>query len=343
MIDKLVRENIVSLRPFSSARAEYEGDADILLDANENPFPTAYNRYPDPYQKKLKKEISKWRNVDPENIFLGNGSDEIIDILVRTFCEPKADRIRYVYPSFGMYEVVADINDVEKWPIHLNKQFDIDVEHALRDIDKSDKILFLCSPNNPTGNCLNYDSIHTIIENFPGIVVIDEAYIDFAESPSLIGSITERENLVILQTFSKALGAAGLRVGMSFANENIVRYLNKVKPPYNIGSIVQNNALEVLQQIKQLNQQIQLIKSERDELKNSLLDLEIIEHVFPSDANFLLVRFKGNPTVILEYLRDKGIVVRNRSKLPGCDRCLRLTIGTPLENKSLVQAIREYS
>lgn len=340
-LQDLVRKNVIRLKPFSSARAEFEGTADVLLDANENPFNTGYNRYPDPYQKSLKDEIGKWRKVSANNVFLGNGSDEIIDLLVRTFCEPKTDRIRYIYPSFGMYEVVADVNDVEKLPIHLLTDFQLDKEACYLSQERADKLLFLCSPNNPTGNSYQREDLLSITEAFEGIVVVDEAYIDFSTQASLISDLDDYPNLVILQTFSKALGAAGLRIGMAFASEDIIRYLNKIKPPYNIGTETQKIALDILKDIPKRDSECQLLITERGRIQDELTDLSVVKHIFPSDANFLLIRF-DEPLDVLKYLVDKNIVVRNRSTLPGCEGCLRMTIGTIEENNRLISALKAY-
>ena len=339
-IETLIRQNVKDLKPFSSARAEYEGSADIFLDANENPFDTGYNRYPDPYQKDLKKVIAQWRGVQANQVLLGNGSDEIIDLLVRTFCEPKQDRIRFIHPSFGMYEVVADINDVAKMPIPLLSQFELNVEQCLADQKSIDKILFLCTPNNPTGNSFDPNELKDIVESFDGIVVIDEAYIDFSTTPSMVPFVKKYDNLVILQTFSKALGAAGLRLGMAFTSEKIISYINKIKPPYNIGTETQKNALTILKSIDERYDELSMIIHERERLYRELGSLPIVLHMFPSDANFILIKF-DNPKAILKYLMDEQIIVRDRSNLPGCAGCLRITVGLSSENDQLISALKK--
>ena len=327
------------LQPFSSARAEFTGEADVLLDANENPFDNGINRYPDPYQSELKDKIAQWKAINKENIFLGNGSDEIIDIVIRTFCRPGLDTIRYLYPSFGMYKVMADINDIASNRVLLNEQFDFDIADAIGEQDDKDKLLFLCSPNNPTGNNLDRDKLISCIEGFKGIVIIDEAYINFSNQESCLHLINEYPNLVVLQTFSKALGAAGLRIGMGFANPKILAYMNKVKPPYNIGSQTQQKALDVLSRIDEIDKENLSIIQERNKLVTRLQELSIVGKVYPSDANFLLVRF-DNEQKVKNYLIDQKIIVRDRSKLLHCEGCLRLTIGTPTENTRLIEALK---
>ena len=340
-IKNLVRPNIISLVPFSSARAEFDGVADVLLDANENPYDNGINRYPDPYQRELKTQISAWKGIHPQNIFLGNGSDEIIDYIIRTFCRPGLDRIRYIYPSFGMYKVMADINDIGSIQIQLDANFDYDATDALTDQTETDKILFLCSPNNPTGNSYDHDKIISCIEGFNGLVVVDEAYIDFSTKATCIPLIEKHKNLIVLQTFSKALGAAGLRIGMAFANPQILKYMTKVKAPYNIGSQTQNRALEVLGDLERIKQENSSIIAERKKLREELRAISEVELVHDSDANFLLVKFT-NPMKIMSYLRDLKIIVRDRSKLPHCEGCLRITVGTAIENLRLIEALRKY-
>lgn len=341
-ISDLVRPSVKRLKPFSSARAEYEGSAEVFLDANENPFDSTFNRYPDPFQKSLKEVISSLKNVSSSNIFLGNGSDEIIDIIVRTFCEPRKDRVRYIHPSFGMYEVVADINDVLKKSIPLGSEFKLSKEICTSDQTEIDKILFLCSPNNPTGNSLPKDDLLDIISDFKGIVVVDEAYIDFSEEESLIKDLDQYPNLIILQTLSKAYGAAGLRIGMAFASEKIISYLNKIKPPYNIGTVTQNLAESLLKDSAKAIKEIDIIKSERQRIFQVLADMKVVKKIYPSDANFFLIQFE-NALKVLKYLQGQDIIVRDRSKLPGCEECLRVTIGTPEENDRLLQVLKKYT
>ncbi len=334
----LVRDNIQKLKPFSAARAEFEGHADIYLDANENPYNTGFNRYPDPYQWTLKKQIANWKHISIDQIFLGNGSDEIIDLLIRVFCRPGVDRIRYLNPSFGMYEVCADINNVAKWPIALGADFELDADDCTEQQEDRDKLLFLCSPNNPTGQSLDQGEIIKIIQNWKSIVVIDEAYIDFSDDPSFIDRLAQYPNLVILQTFSKALGGAGLRIGMAFASAEIIVYLNKVKPPYNIGQSTQENAQLILADLNGYLEKIRALRRARVQLQNDLLTIPHVIKIFPSDANFLLVKFKEHLD-ILQYLREHGIIVRDRSKLLGCEQCLRITIGTKEENEKLMEVL----
>ncbi len=340
-IRTLVRPNILSLVPFSSARAEFAGKADVLLDANENPFDNGINRYPDPYQRNLKAKISKWKGIGTDRIFLGNGSDEIIDYIIRTFCKPSIDSIRYIYPSFGMYKVMADINDVDSVQIPLNANFQFDINEALADQTDQDKILFLCNPNNPTGNSYDRQTLVSCIEGFKGLVIIDEAYIDFSTKASCISLVDQYENLIVLQTFSKALGAAGLRIGMAFANPEILRYMTKVKAPYNIGSLTQSRAIELLDNLGNIKQENKTIIAERNRLSNELTSLSCVELVHPSDANFLLVKFES-PMNIFIYLREQKIIVRDRSKLPHCEGCLRITVGTAGENRRLIESLRTY-
>ena len=340
-IKNLVRPNIVSLVPFSSARAEFDGVADVLLDANENPNDNGINRYPDPYQRKLKTKISQWKGIAADHIFLGNGSDEIIDYIIRTFCRPKIDRIRYIYPSFGMYKVMADINDVKSVQVQLNANFEFDTNEALANQTENDKVLFLCSPNNPTGNSYDRSQLISCIEDFNGLVVIDEAYIDFSTKESYVSLVQKYDNLIVLQTFSKALGAAGLRIGMAFANTEILSYMTKVKAPYNIGTQTQERALEVLESLEKIKQENQTIIAGRIKLNKELSDISCVEMVHPSDANFLLVKF-DNPKEVMLYLREHKIIVRDRSKLPHCEGCLRITVGTAEENQRLIESLKNY-
>lgn len=339
-IKDLVRKNVLALKPFSSARAEFTGMADVLLDANESPYENQTNRYPDPYQKELKNKIAKWKNINAKNIFLGNGSDEIIDLLVRTFCEPQQDVMRYIYPSFGMYEVVADINDVAKHQVTLTADFQLDVAACLANQTQNDKILFLCTPNNPTGNSLHRKDLLKVIKNFNGIVVVDEAYIDFSDSASLIYEVENYDNLVVLQTFSKALGAAGLRLGIGYASEEVLSYLNKIKMPYNIGTLVQSRALKILDDLPQIKERVATLKTEKARMRNELSQFSFVQHVFPSDANFLLIQFDDSQTT-MNYLTTRKIIVRDRSKLKGCENCLRLTIGSVDENDRVLMALEE--
>jgi len=339
-INKLVRKNIQQLRPYSSARDEFEGEASIFLDANENPYDTDYNRYPDPHQKQLKKRISELKKVNEEQIFLGNGSDEAIDLLLRAFCEPGKDEVLIPQPTYGMYAVSASINDVKINSASLTEDFDIDPEATLSAITPQTKIIFLCSPNNPSGNLLTKEKVIEVIKSFVGLVVVDEAYIDFTNSLSLTESLNQYKNLVVLQTLSKAWGLAGLRLGICFASKEIISVINKIKPPYNISSATQSLALERLQQVEIKNQQVKEIVDQREIMKARLSESKIVEHVYRSDSNFLLVQVK-NTKKVYENLLTKGIVLRDRSNVILCNDCLRITIGTSKENQLLLDELKK--
>jgi histidinol-phosphate aminotransferase len=338
-LDALLRNNIKKLTPYSSARDEFTGEAKIFLDANENslgsPLQKWYNRYPDPLQKKVKEKISGIKAVPEENIFLGNGSDECIDILIRAFCEPGVDNILVCPPTYGMYEVSAAINDVHVKKVNLDGSFQLDLPSIENAIDDHTKMIFLCSPNNPTGNSLHREDIEAILENYFGLVVIDEAYINFSKQRSFISSLSEYPNLVIMQTLSKAWGLAALRVGMTLASKEIVAVMNRIKPPYNIGQPSQEIALQALDEVEQVNEMIREIVTEREKLAAALVNLSFVEKVFPSDANFLLVKM-SDPVGVYKKLLQKGIVVRDRSRVVLCEGCLRITVGTSPENKSLL-------
>jgi histidinol-phosphate aminotransferase len=337
-LNKLVRENVIKLTPYSSARDEFKGKTGIFMDANENPFGNL-NRYPDPYQKELKTAISKIKGIAEEKIFLGNGSDEIIDLCFRIFCNPGVDKALTFTPTYGMYAVSASVNDVEVLNVPLNSSFQIDLKKAEPLFaDKNLKLVFICSPNNPTANSMNSDDVEYIIAKFKGIVLIDEAYIDFSEKPSFIKLVDRYPNLLLMQTFSKAFGLAAVRIGMAFSNPQIITYFNKIKPPYNISAINQKAALKKLTQIDQFKSQVERIKKERIRLSSILSKMKIIEKVYPSDANFLLVKVK-NADYIYNTLVNKNIIIRNRSKL--IDNCLRITIGKRSENYQLIKALNE--
>lgn len=344
-LQNLLRKNIKELIPYSSARDEFKGEASVYLDANENaygsPLGDSYNRYPDPLQYKVKKRLSEIKGVPPRNIFLGNGSDEAIDILFRAFCNPGSDNVITIPPTYGMYEVSANINDVEVRKIKLTSDYQLDMEAIAEAIDEYTKIIFICSPNNPTGNSINRDDIETILTNFNGLVVIDEAYINYSRQKTFIQELTEYSNLVVLQTLSKAWGLAGLRVGMAFASEEIIEVFNKVKPPYNINEASQELALEALQNVDQVNTWIKETVAERDKLKIELSTLPSVLTIYPSDANFILVK-TINPKEIYQFMVNKGIIVRDRSKIELCEGCLRITIGTPNENKLLIEAFKNF-
>lgn len=340
--ENLLRDNIRRLRPYSSARSEFKGAARIFLDANENPFDNGLNRYPDPLQRALKARIAAWRGVQPEQIFLGNGSDEAIDLLVRMFCEPGRDRIIILPPTYGMYEVCADICGVEVAPIPLSADFQPDVEAILAASDGRSKLLFVCSPNNPTGNVFDTALLRALLRGFPGIVVVDEAYGDFSARPGALSLIDEYENLVVLQTFSKAWGLAGIRLGMAFAQAPLIEWFNKVKPPYNVNQLTQNAAMEALQQPELFHSQLATILAERATLEQALPFLPMVEQVFPSDANFILVK-TAEPNDLYRHLVSVGIIVRNRSSVTLCEGCLRITVGTPEENRQLLDALKQYA
>lgn len=338
-IEKLVRKNILELKPYSSARDEFVGDAEIFLDANENPFPSPYNRYPDPLQRELKNELSKIKNVDPTQIFLGNGSDEPIDLLIRAFCEPNIDSILITPPTYGMYKVCADINAVNVQVASLTADFQLDLGSITSTIDATTKIIFLCSPNNPSGNLLNAEDIRKIITTFNGLVVLDEAYIDFSSFAGFSQYLGQHPNLVILQTLSKAWGLAGLRLGMCFASKEIIGVLNKIKYPYNLNVSTQSLVLEKLKNEDQIKKNVKIILDEREKLSIELSKLEFVKKIYPSDANFLLVNVM-DAKAIYNMMMQNGIILRDRSNVTLCENCLRITIGTPKENKVLIENMK---
>lgn len=344
-LNSLLRDNIKRLVPYSSARDEFKGEASVFLDANENsygsPLATDYNRYPDPLQWKVKYRLADIKGVPPQNIFLGNGSDEAIDVLFRAFCRPGIDNVVLCPPTYGMYEVSANINDVTIRKATLTEDFQLDLPAIEAAIDENTKLIFICSPNNPTANAINRQDIEVVLNNFHGIVVVDEAYINFSKQKTLIQELTEYPNLVILQTLSKAWGLAALRVGMAFASEDIINVFNKVKPPYNINQASQELALEALNNIDQVNAWIRETVLERDKLEFALKALPIVEKVYPSDANFLLAK-TTDAKGIYNHLIEKGIVVRDRSKVELCVGCLRITVGTPAENVELINTLQAF-
>lgn len=350
-LNNLLRENIKRLIPYSSARDEYKGKDGIFLDANENTngAPIDFgeelnlNRYPDPLQLELKEKLGKIKGLPIENIFLGNGSDEAIDILIRAFCYPSKDSILVCPPTYGMYEISAKINDVEVLKVPLTAEFfQLDTERILKSINENTKLIFLCCPNNPTGNSVKWDSIKLILDAFKGIVVIDEAYINFASYRSLIPELLNYPNLVILQTLSKAWGLAGLRVGAAFASQQIIDVFNKIKPPYNINSVSQKLAIKALDNLDKVNNWIKEIVSERNKLSLELSKLPFILKVYPSEANFILVK-TNDPSGIYKYLTENKIIIRNRSSVTLCEGCLRITIGTKEENKQLLNTLINYN
>lgn len=344
-IDGLVRPNISSLVPYSSARSEFSGEAEIYLDANENNFGSAaengLNRYPDPLQRALRKSIAKYYRIAEDWVFLGNGSDEAIDLLYRIFCRPGVDEAIVCPPTYGMYETAASINDVRLREVPLDAEFQIDVAGVLQSLNTLTRLVFFCSPNNPTGNLMRREDIITISRSARCIVVVDEAYIDFADCPSLISEISEIPNLVVLRTLSKAFGCAGLRIGIAIAAPQLIRLLNAVKPPYNIATPNARLAINALQEQDTVRKWVREIVSERIALADELSTCRCVETVFPSDANFLLVRFRDSAAVY-KFLLSRGIVTRDRSQLPGCRNCLRISVGTPEENVALLQAINEF-
>ena len=344
-INNILRTNIKNLIPYSSARDEYQGEACVFLDANENafgsPLEQQFNRYPDPLQHRVKKRLSEIKGVPVPNIFLGNGSDEAIDILFRSFCNPGIDNVILVPPTYGMYQVSANINDVEARKVPLTDEFQLNLEGIAEAIDQHTKLIFICSPNNPTGNSIDRADVETLLANFSGIVVVDEAYINFSRQKTFIQELTEYANLVVLQTLSKAWGLAGLRVGMAFASEEIIEVMNKVKPPYNVNEASQQLALQALANIDQVNSWIKETLIQRDRLVLGLKDFDFVVDIYPSDANFILVK-TTDPKGIYSFLVQKGIIVRDRSKVELCEGCLRITVGTPNENDILLQTLQDY-
>lgn len=341
MINELLRENIKNMQPYSCARDEFKGEASVYLDANENPYNGPYNRYPDPLQWKVKEAISKVKNVPVENIFLGNGSDEPIDLLYRAFCEPRRDNVVAIEPTYGMYKVCAAVNDVEYRKVLLNEKFDIEAFKLIDSANLNTKIIWLCSPNNPTGNKLNADEILKVLQWFRGIVVVDEAYIDFSDSQSFSTYIAQYPNLVVLQTLSKAWGNAAIRLGMAFASVEVIEVLNKIKYPYNINILTQEHAEKVLANAAQTTQWVQAILTERTQLINKLKELALVKHIYPTDANFVLVKV-DNANIAYNWLVNKGIIVRNRSSVTLCGDCLRITVGTPAETAELIAALKDF-
>jgi histidinol-phosphate aminotransferase len=341
MINELLRENIKNMQPYSCARDEFKGEASVYLDANENPFNGPYNRYPDPLQLEVKAAISKVKGVPVENIFLGNGSDEPIDLLYRAFCEPRRDNVVAIEPTYGMYKVCAAINDVDYRKVTLNDEFDIEAFKLIDSANLNTKIIWLCSPNNPTGNNLNTDEILKVMQWFRGIVVVDEAYIDFSGRQSFSSYIKQYPNLVVLQTLSKAWGNAAIRLGMAFASVEVIEVLNKIKYPYNINILTQEHAKKVLANADQTTKWVELIIAERKQLIANLKKLTLVKHIYPTDANFVLVKV-DNANMTYNWLVNKGIIVRNRSSVTLCGDCLRITVGTPTENNTLIDALMEF-
>lgn len=344
-LDKITRENIKKLTPYSSARDEFSGEAKVFLDANENslgsPLTKWYNRYPDPHQRAIKQKLAAIKKIDAANIFIGNGSDECIDLLFRSFCEPGKDNVIICPPTYGMYEVSANINDIETRKAPLLDDFQLNLAHLETLVDANTKIIWLCSPNNPTGNALHRADIEMVLNNFNGLVVIDEAYINFSKQKSFIQELADYPNLVVLQTLSKAWGLAGLRLGMAFASGNIIEILDRVKPPYNINQATQELVLKALDEVGQINDMIRILVDMREAMAEVFRSMPTVEKVYPSDANFLLVKIKDAKN-IYAFLLTKGIVLRDRSNVMLCEDCLRVTIGTEKENTLLVDAMQEW-
>lgn len=338
-IEKLIRANIASLSPYSTARDEYQGELGVFLDANESPYENGYNRYPDPHQKALKAQIAELKGVSAENIFIGNGSDEAIDVLMRVFCEPGQDNIISIAPSYGMYKVAAAINDVELREVQLGEEFSLPVEELLAAADANSKLLFLCSPNNPTANSFKREDMLRLVEEFAGVVVVDEAYIDFADAESLVSQIASYPNLVVLQTMSKARAMAGLRVGLALACGRIIELMSQVKYPYNINVATMQIVSDLLRY--PIGEDVAQIRQQRKLVAMYLQQMSIVRKVYPSDANFLLVEVES-ADALYDFLIERGIIVRNRNRVKGCEGCLRITIGLPEENVKLLKAIEEY-
>ncbi|MBB3186401.1 histidinol-phosphate transaminase [Microbacter margulisiae] len=341
-LTSLVRKNILALKPYSCARDEFHGEASAFLDANENPFNNPYNRYPDPLQWKLKESITAKKKVPSTHVFLGNGSDEAIDLVFRVFCEPAQDNVVAIAPTYGMYEVSADINQIEYRKVHLNDDFTLNAKKLLAATDDHTKVIFLCSPNNPSGNLLDRHEVLHVLENFGGIVVIDEAYIDFSPETSWIEQLRHFPNLIVLQTFSKAWGLAGVRLGMAFASPEIILLFNKVKYPYNVNILTQDLVLEHLQFESRKRAWVELLLKERERLISDLLKIAYVKTIYPSSANFVLVKVH-DANAVYSYLVEKSIVVRNRTNVILCEGCLRITVGSPDENNLLIKVLKTYN
>ena len=340
-LDKLVRPNIYKLTPYSSARNEFTGTASVFLDANENPFNEPYNRYPDPLQRTVKEQLAKLKGVKPENIFLGVGSDEGIDLAYRIFCRPGIDNVVAIAPSYGMYEVCANINDIEYRKVKLDDNFEFSTGELLSATDENTKLIWICTPNNPTGNAYSIDAIKHVAKGFNGIVMVDEAYIDFSSKGSLLAHLDELPNIIVLQTFSKAWGRAGLRLGVAYASKEIIDFYNKVKYPYNINAITQEKAIEALNKYNEVTAWVSELIESREKLAKDLNSFDCVKHIYPSDANFLLIKV-NDPDKLYNHLCDNGIIVRNRNRVEKCAGCLRITIGTTEENSQLLNEIKIY-
>ena len=342
-INNLVRENVKLMKPYSSARDEFE-DFDtanmIFLDANENPFENGVNRYPDPQQSNVKKALSALKNINTNQILLGNGSDEVLDLIFRAFCEPKIDNVITLPPTYGMYGVLANLNDIENREVLLSNEFQPQVEKILETVDENTKIIFLCSPNNPTGNSFSEENVLKLLENFKGLIVIDEAYIDFSDKESWLAKMDEYPNLVITQTLSKAYGLAGIRLGICYGSPEVISVLNKIKPPYNVNELTQLRALERLSNPEKIKSEIASIIAQREELLKVLVDVKFVEIIYPTEANFILIKVDDANKRYNELIA-KGIVIRNRTTQPLCENTLRLTIGTEKENMKLIEVLKQ--
>ena len=341
-LESLLRKNIRNLKVYSSARDEYKDVTDgmVFIDANENPFSTDVNRYPDPQQSKVKERLSELKEIPVNQILLGNGSDEILDLIFRAFCDPNEDNVITLPPTYGMYSLLAHLNAIEILEVELNSDFEPNVESIINIQNDNSKLLFICSPNNPTANSFQAENIERLIKSFNGIVVIDEAYIDFSEQESWLSRLNEFPNLIVTQTLSKAYGLAGIRLGTCYASEEIITVLNKIKPPYNVNQLTQDKALKRLNSIKEVEEEVSQILIERKSLRRALKSIAIVEKVLKSDANFLLVKVDDANKRYLQLI-DKGIVVRNRTNQPLCENCLRFTVGTSIENKKLIKTLEE--
>jgi len=343
-INNIVRENVKGLSPYSSARDEYVSDGSkmVFLDANENPFESGVNRYPDPHQRRLKEVLAEKKGVSPNQLLLGNGSDEVLDLIFRAFCEPKEDNIISLPPTYGMYKVLAGINNIENREVLLTSEFEPNVPEVLKVADGKSKLLFLCSPNNPTGNSFSNSSVRELLDNFNGLIVVDEAYIDFSSEVSWISELRNYPNLVVTQTLSKAYGMAGIRLGTCYASEEIIAILNKIKPPYNVNELTQQRALERVLDVNAVNLEVIDILTEREALYNVLRQVEFVEKIYPTDANFILAKV-DDATKRYNQLLRMGIVVRNRTTQPLCENTLRFTVGTKEENKQLISALKNIT
>lgn len=341
-LNNLVRPNIRALKPYSCARDEFKGrEARVFLDANENPYNSPLNRYPDPLQESLKEELERVKGVPAAYTFLGNGSDEAIDLVYRIFCEPRQDNVVAIAPTYGMYQVCADINDVEYRPVLLDEGFQLNAERLLAACDERTKVIWICSPNNPTGNCMNREQMEQVLNRFLGIVVIDEAYSDFSQHRPFRFDLPSYPNLIVLNTFSKAWAGAAIRLGMAFAHPDIIALLNKVKYPYNVNLLTQRQASEMLRNMAKVNQWMSTLRTEREHLLPAVAELPHCRKVYPTDANFFLAKFT-DADHLYHYLVERGIIVRNRHRVVLCEDCLRITVGTPQENCELLAALRQY-